>query len=174
MTINFQVTFSPKLILSFVVAVSAFTLALKVNDTKAQTNSSTGMPTSGSCALMLTMPVPYGWTSMNNSETGYNLLGKLTFASSTAAVFNGVVVNPRYRTNNSPSVDPADNFYLRNTPVTIQTMTSTNGFEGGYKLAFAINSTQIFYLNAVLANNSKTILLQSNGGIEPASGVCQI
>jgi hypothetical protein len=102
------------------------------------------------------------------------LLGKLTFSSATSATFNGVVVNPRYQTNNSPQVTDADNFKLINTPVTIQAMTSANGFEGGYKLTFAVNSSNNFYINAVPANNSKTILMQTNGGLEPASGVCQL
>lgn len=174
MKTTFEINFNLKHVLAFAIAVSAFTVALKVGETRAQTSSSTGMPTSGSCAMMLTMPVPYGWTSMNNSETGYNLLGKLTFNSANAATLNGVIVNPRYRTDNSPSVDVADNFYLTNTPVTIQAMTASNGFEGGYKLSFAVNSTTTFYVNAIPANNSKTILMQTNGGLEPASGICQL
>ena len=124
--------------------------------------------------MLLTMPVPYGWTSLNNTETGYNVLGVLSFTSATAATFNGSIINPRYRSDNSPIINSADTIYFRNTPVTIEAMNATTGFVGGYKLTFAYSNSFSFNVNAIPANNSKTILMQSSGGIEPASGVCQL
>jgi hypothetical protein len=175
MKTTYEIRFNPKIILAFVVAVAAFTLALRINDTRAQTSSSSGMPTSGSCAMLLTLPVPYGLTSVDSyAETGYNILGKLTFVSASEAKFNGSVVNPTYKSSGSPVINEEDTIYLRDTPVAIQAMTSTNGFEGGYKLVFSVSNLIRFNVNAIPANNSKTILLQSSGGLEPASGVCQL
>ena len=172
---TYEVRLNPKIILAFVVAVAAFTFALRINDTRAQSSTSNGMPTSGSCAMLLTMPVPYGLTSVDSyAETGYNVLGKLTFTSASEAIFNGSVVNPTYGTTYSPRIHEEDTIYLRNTPVAIQAMTSVNGFEGGYKLVFSVSNSIRFNVNAIPANNSKTILLQSSGGLEPASGVCQL
>lgn len=171
-----QIKIDAKIALAFVLAVGAFTLALRINETKAETSTSSGMPTSGSCALLLTMPVPYGLLDVDSyQETGYNILGKLTFKSASEATFNGSVVNPTYRTMGSPTIHEEDTIYLRNTAVVIQAMTSSDGFEGGYKLTFTHGIGKSFKLNAIPTNNTKTILLQSSsGGLEPASGVCQL
>jgi len=165
-----------KLVVGFAIAVSLFALVLKIGDTKAQTSSSIGMPTSGSCAMLMTMPVPLGWTNLANIRTGFNILGRITFTGANSAIFSGAVVNPRYQSNNSPTVSPSDTVHLNNIPVSITAMTASTGFEGGYKMTFTLNNSfgTSIDLNAIPANNSKTILLQSSGGLEPASGVCQL
>ena len=147
---------------------------------KAQANS---MPSSGTCALLVTMPVPYLSTTALG-ETGYNLIGVLSFTSASTGIFNGSVVNPTYSTNSSPYISPGSTIYVKNFSVNVTTLNATNGFVGGYKLNFSgtINNTNAasFEFIGVPTNNGKTILLQAssegspnNSGFGPGSGVCQ-
>ena len=43
-------------------------------------------PTSGSCAMLVTMPVPYGKTL--GTTSGYNVLAVITFTSATAGTID--------------------------------------------------------------------------------------
>lgn len=150
----------------------------------AQTSSSlTAMPSSGNCALLMTLPVPYLSTS-TLGQTGYNLIGVLSFINATTGIFSGSIVNPTYTSNNSPYISAGSTLYLNNFTVNVSTLTASNGFVGGYKLTFAGSIANMgqatFDFIGVPTNSGKTILLQSsspgtaqNPGIGPASGVCQ-
>jgi hypothetical protein len=172
-----------QIFIGFCVAVAIFSMGLRVNDTKAQSSSSVSMPTSGSCALLVTLPVPYLSTA-NLGATGYNLLGQLSFTSATAGTFNGSIVNPTFQTGNSPYISSGSTLFLNNWTVAVSALTSNNGFVGGYKLTFSgtiSNTATSFDFYAVPANSGKTILLQSSSvgtaqspGIGPGSGICQI
>ncbi len=141
------------------------------------------MPTSGTCAFLVTFPVPYGLANVTSyGETGYNLMGTITFTSATTATFNLVAENAIYKTNGSPVLGPS--VTVKNAPATIAPMTDANGFLGGSKITIAITAkketqtmTDTVIWNAVATNAGKTILLQgsrlTNGLGEPASGVCQ-
>lgn len=150
----------------------------------AQTSSSlTAMPSNGTCALLVTLPVPYLSTS-TLGQTGYNLIGVLSFTNSTSGTFSGSIVNPTYTSSNSPYISAGSTLYLNNFTVSVATLTASNGFAGGYKLTFSGSIANMgqatFDFIGVPTNSGKTILLQSssvgtaqNPGLGPASGVCQ-
>jgi hypothetical protein len=148
------------------------------------------MPTTGTCAFLITQPVPLGVANFPFNKTGYNVLGTVTFTGEATATVSGNFVNVTYRTTDSPLiVGPA---LITNMPVTVQKMTpGTDGFAGGYILSgtgtvvFPGNPTTAapgkIVINAVPSNGGKTILLQlSTGGSNasaqnagPGSGTCQ-
>jgi hypothetical protein len=150
----------------------------------AQTTAS-AIPTGGTCALLLTLPVPYGVT-VSSYQTGYNFIGQITFLSATTAKFSGRGVNPTFNKDDSPYIaaDGVGILDLNDWNVTITPMTSTNGFGGGYLLNFsgsALGGQKNFSLTGVPANNGKTIMLVSTGngtasnpGLGPGSGLCQV
>jgi len=141
------------------------------------------MPSSGTCAFLVTFPVPYGLANVTSyAETGYNLMGTITFTSSTTATFSMVAENAIYKTNGSPVL--GSQATVKNAPATISPMTDANGFSGGSRITIEITAkketqtiTATVIWNAVATNGGKTILLQgsrlTNGTGEPASGVCQ-
>lgn len=141
------------------------------------------MPSSGSCALLLTLPVPYGANVTSFGETGYNMIGRILFTSATTGSLSGRIVNPTYQQNNSPYILSKNIFDFENIPLTVEMMTSANGFVGGYKITgnSRLNGRNFFIeLTAVASNNGKSIVLVSSGagttdspGLGPASGVCQ-
>ena len=159
-------------------------LSVFMSQASAQTGSaSSAMPSSGSCALLVTLPVPYLSTA-TLGQTGYNLIGVLTFTNATSGSFNGSIVNPTYTTNNSPYISAGSTLYLNNFSVSVSALNATNGFVGGYKLNFSGTVPNVgnasFEFIGVPTNSAKTILLQSSSvgtaqspGIGPASGVCQ-
>lgn len=162
--------------------------------TNAQSTSSASIPATGSCALLLTLPVPYGFNVANNTrgsgeqgayQTGYNLIGQINFTSSTAGTFSGRIINPTFNIANSPYIDSNGGVVdLNGFTVSITPMTSNSGFSGGYTLVFTGTmggSPLIFDLVGVPSNSGKTIVLVSSHpgtrndpGIGPGQGVCQV
>lgn len=179
------------LFLSTLIAVGG--VAYNVRST-AQTTAS-AIPTSGTCALLMTLPVPYGFDiaaniSSNNVrgvyQTGYNLIGQVTFLSDKSGKFSGRIVNPTFNSSNSPFIadDGQGIIDINNFNVTISPMSSSNGFSGGYLFSFSgsIQGKPVgFTLTGVSANNGKTVMLVSTGsgqsgnpGFGPGSGLCQV
>jgi hypothetical protein len=153
------------------------------SQTTAQSTSAS-IPSSGSCALLMTLPVPLGVTIGTGFETGYNVIGQIQFTSATTGKFSGRVVNPTFNAQNSPYIVAASNVDLNDLTVTIAAMNSANGFQGGYLFTFSGaykgNAVQ-FSFTGVPANNGKTILFasssggtQNSPGIGPGSGLCQV
>lgn len=143
-----------------------------------------GMPTSGSCAFMMTLPVPYGATVTSfGGLTGYNLLGRMTFTSATTGSFSGRIVNPTFQTNNSPYISAGGIIDLESFPMSIEPLSAGNGFTGGYKMTATgrVGGNAVFLeWTAVPNNNGKSILMVSSGvgtasdpRLGPGSGVCQ-
>ena len=179
------------LFLSTLVAVGG--VAYNVQS-KAQTTTSS-IPTSGTCALLMTLPIPYGFnvaanTDSNNVrgafQTGYNLIGQITFTSATSGKFSGRIVNPTFNSGNSPYIanDGVGTIDLNDFNVVISPMNSTNGFSGGYLFSFSgtLQGNSIgMTFTGVSANSGKTIMLVSTGsgqlsnpGVGPGSGLCQV
>jgi hypothetical protein len=141
------------------------------------------MPSSGSCAFLMTLPVPYGASVTVVGETGYNIIGKFNFNSATSGTFSGRIVNPIFQTNNSPYILSKNIIDLNNFAVTISAMTPPNGFTGGYKIIAKgpVNGATIeIEFTAVPNGNGKSILMISTGAgtpndakLGPGSGVCQ-
>lgn len=143
------------------------------------------IPSSGTCAYLITLPVPLGITIFPYTGTGYNVMGILTFTSASAGTMSGVVVNVTYKTSNSPSYEHSVIF--TNLPFTVTSMTTSNGFLGGYILSASgtgfktiapntpISANLSF--NVASVNSGKTLMMQftGSGGPEPGpgSGVCQ-
>ena len=175
------------------VFISVYALVFN-SKTNAQSTSSASIPSSGSCALLLTLPVPYGFNVANNTrgsgeqgayQTGYNLIGQINFTSSTAGTFSGRIINPTFNIANSPYIDSNGGVVdLNGFTVSITPMTSNSGFSGGYTLVFTGTmggSPLIFDLVGVPSNSGKTIVLVSSHpgtrndpGIGPGQGVCQV
>lgn len=151
------------------------------------------IPSSGNCALLMTLPIPYGFNVaanvrngvQGNFQTGYNLIGRINFLNSGSGSFSGQVINPTFNTSNSPVIESAGGVVnLQNMAVTISPMTNSNGFEGGYTFTFSgtLNGSTVgFRLVGVPTNGGNTIVMVSVGsgtlsdpGIGPASGVCQV
>jgi hypothetical protein len=176
-------------LMTFALASSVFYAARGV----AQSPSSV-MPASGSCAMLMSLPVPYGFdvgANTTNSgvrgvyQTGYNLIGQIVFNNSSSGIFSGRIINPTFNTANSPFIDAnGGSLDLNGLLVQITPMNSTSGFAGGYTFAFSgqhQNRPVAFDLTGVPSNGGKTILMVSSGagtsnnpGIGPGSGICQL
>jgi hypothetical protein len=140
------------------------------------------MPSSGTCAFLITQPVPLGITTFPFRGTGYNVMGTLAFTSATAGTMSGVVVNVTYTTTDGPSYEHSAIF--TNLPFSVTAMTNANGFSGGYILSASGNAYKTTAPNTALAasfnfnmasvNSGKTLMMQLTGsGLSAGSGVCQ-
>lgn len=145
------------------------------------------MPSSGTCAFLITQPVPFGITSFPFKGTGYNVMGTLSFNNSTSGIMNGVFVNVTYTNQDGPTYEHSA--ILKNVPFKITSMTDANGFSGGFILegeggsgyktiAPNIPITVGIFANVVPVNDGKSILMQlsarsAGSGPGPGSGVCQ-
>lgn len=154
-------------------------------------NALPSMPSSGTCAFLITQPVPLGITNYPFTGTGYNLMGTLTFANATSGVASLVVVNVTYRNSDGPVYEHSG--VINNAPFTISPMTNSNGFPGGFVLKVTQSATTSafksttpitpmtgigLYANIVPVNDGKSILMQFSAtkageGPGPGSGVCQ-
>ena len=139
-------------------------------------------PTTGSCAFLITQPVPLGADVTALGETGYNFLGVINFTNATTGTLSGYVVNPIYQTTNSPTLGNPGR--ITNASVKIAPMTINNGFVGGYTLTvlgtFIQNGIIVPFslvLNAVSVNAGNVLLLQMAGAAGtttgPGSGSCE-
>ena len=139
-------------------------------------------PTTGSCAFLITQPVPLGADVTALGETGYNFLGVINFTNATTGTLSGYVVNPIYQTTNSPTLGNSGR--INNATVKIAPMTINNGFVGGYVLSVTgtavmngVNKAISFVINAVPAAGGNVLLLQFAGapgtGPGPGSGSCE-
>ncbi len=148
-------------------------------------SSPTAIPSSGTCALLMTLPIPYGVNiSVQGFDTGYNLIGQITFTSATTGKFSGRGVNPTFTSINSAYISEGSSKDLKNFDVVISPFNGDSGFVGGYEFRFSglLDGRQIaLTMVGVPANNGKTIMLVSTGsgqannpGIGPGSGLCQV
>ena len=145
------------------------------------------MPSSGTCAFLITQPVPFGISNFPYRGTGYNFMGTLSFSNSTSGFLNGVFVNVTYTSQNSPQYEHSA--ILKKVPFKITPMTDLNGFSGGYIIegsggtGYKTISPNVplevgIYANIIPVNDGKSILMQlsapsSASGPGPGSGVCQ-
>lgn len=124
-------------------------------------------PTTGSCAMLITQPVPYGATVPFTST--YNIIAVFTFTGTTTgtADYNGVratygvggfTIAPKVAGDNGLAI-----------PVTIAPIT---GFPSARTLTFTpTGSPTPVTASAISVNGGSTLLIQ--GSSEPFSGVCQ-
>jgi hypothetical protein len=170
-------------LIGFCITVVIFYSILKLTNVNAQSAAEApSMPSSGSCALLVTLPVPHGAATL--ADTGYNFMGRISFTSASSGKFNGSGTNPTYHTSDSPFLAAGSTRYFNDWDVVITPMTSANGFVGGYKLVFSglfEGQQTSFEFNGVPANGGKTIMIQSategtaqNPSFGPGSGVCQV
>lgn len=176
--------------------VAAFVLAMSVLYATRSIAQSSGSatPSSGSCALLMTLPVPYGFEVTGNTsasgvrgtfQTGYNLIGQIVFNSASSGTFSGRIINPTFNYADSPFIDANGGAMdINGLQVQITPMSSSTGFTGGHTFTFSgtyQGRAISFSLAGVPANNGKTILMAStstgtltNPGIGPGSGICQV
>ena len=126
--------------------------------------SAFAFPTTGTCAMLVTQPVPYG-ASLPHS-TGYNVLATLTFTSATGGTINYVGVRANYATT-GVSASPDSTGSL---PFTI----AAGPIAGSKRFTFddGLGSPDsIITANMYAVNGDRTILVQ--GANDLFSGVCQ-
>ncbi len=124
--------------------------------------SAFAFPTTGTCAMLVTQPVPYG-ASLPHS-TGYNILATLTFTSATAGTVEYVGARATYATTGVTVGTPETGSW----PFTI----AAGPIAGSKTFSF----TDTTYGSTVTANmyavnGDRTILVQ--GANDLFSGVCQ-
>jgi len=175
------------------VATLCISLAVMYNKQGVAQSPSSSIPSSGTCAMLMTLPVPYGFNVSTNTrngvqgayQTGYNLIGRIAFSSSSSGSFSGQIINPTFNTSNSPYIESSNGVInLQNFSLSITPMTNSNGFSGGYIFTFTgtLNSSPlVFRLVGVPSNSGNTIVMVSEDvgtanspGIGPGSGVCQV
>jgi hypothetical protein len=119
-------------------------------------------PTGGTCAMLVTQPVPYG-ASLPYS-TGYNILATLTFTSATAGTVEYVGARATYATTGITAGTPNTGSW----PFTI----AAGPIAGSKTLSFTdtVYATTIT-ANMYAVNGDKTILVQGSNDL--FSGVCQ-
>jgi len=123
-------------------------------------------PTSGSCAMLVTQPVPYGASLPANA--GYNMLAIITFTSATAATIEFVATRLNYATTGA-TVDPT---HPSDAGVAVTITPVANGPTSGRRISFTpTGSPAALMANAIAVNGGSTILIQ--GESDAFSGVCQ-
>jgi len=122
-------------------------------------------PSSGSCAMLVTIPVPFGENLPASSP--YNVLAVITFTSATAGTIDYYVNRVTYDTGGITEATPETGSSIAvaiaplNPPAPSAARSITFTPTGG---------TQIV-ANAIAVNGGNTILVQ--GQNQPFSGVCQ-
>jgi len=120
-------------------------------------------PTSGSCAMLVTQPVPYGQTLPANK--GYNMLAVVTFTSATTGTFDVNEVRLNYTATGTTVQQPGA---IAGIPFA---MTSLAIPAQGKQLTFTAPGGQQIIINGIAVNGGNTVLFQ--GINEGFSGVCQ-
>lgn len=122
--------------------------------------SAFAFPTSGTCAMLITSPVPYG-VSLPHSE-GYNILATLTFTGATTGTVNYVSARATYSTTGVSAGTPE----IGSVPFTV----AAGPIPGSMTVTVnpGVDSTTT---HMVAVNGDRTILVQ--GGNDLFSGVCQ-
>jgi hypothetical protein len=124
-------------------------------------------PTSGSCAMLVTQPVPYGASLPYNA--GYNNLAIITFSSATAATITFHETRLDYKTT-GPTVT-ATHATEANVAATIAPLVAPAPVEGRSITFTVAGGGGTLIANAIAVNGGSTILIQ--GESEAFSGVCQ-
>lgn len=126
--------------------------------------SAFAFPATGTCAMLVTQPVPYGATDPHSK--GYNILATLTFTSAMGGTVSYVSARATYATTGVTAGTPETGSF----PFTIAT--GPAALVGSKTFSF----TDTVYGSTVTANmyavnGDKTILVQ--GANDLFSGVCQ-
>ena len=126
--------------------------------------SAFAFPTTGTCAMLVTQPVPYGATVPHSK--GYNILATLTFTSAAGGTVSYVSARATYDTTGVTAGTPETGTF----PFTIAT--GPAALVGSKTFSF----TDTTYSSTVTAsmyavNGDKTILVQGSNDL--FSGVCQ-
>ena len=128
--------------------------------------SAFAFPTTGTCAMLVTKPVPYGATVPHDS--GYNVLATLTFTGATTGTISYVSARANY-TDLGVFADVVETRI--NLPFTI----ATGPIPGSKTLTFTDSSTPgttALVANMYAVNGDKTIMVQGSNN-DLFSGVCQ-
>ncbi len=123
-------------------------------------------PTSGTCTMLVTQPVPYG-QAIPATNVSYNIFAILTFTSATTGTIDYDNVRLDYTANGIANV--TENGPGSPIPFTVASV-GPSGPAEGRKIAFTSNGATI-NINAMAVNGGNTIIMQ--GTSAPFSGVCQ-
>jgi len=122
-------------------------------------------PSSGSCAMLVTIPVPYGENLPASSP--YNILAVITFTSATAGTIDYYANRVTYDTG---GVTEAAAETGSGVAVAIASLASPAP-SAARSLTFTPTASSPIVANAIAVNGGNTILVQ--GQNQPFSGVCQ-
>jgi hypothetical protein len=120
-------------------------------------------PTSGTCAMLVTPPVPVG-ASIPHGDT-YNVLATMTFTGATTGTMDFHAAGVQY-TSSGVEYFPAND----KTRLGLSVAIGPSSLPGARGLSFTIDGTLVT-ANAFAVNGDRTLLIQ--GATEPFSGVCQ-
>ena len=121
--------------------------------------SAFAFPTSGTCAMLITSPVPYG-VSLPHSE-GYNILATLTFTSATTGTVNYVSARANYSTTGVSAGTPE----IGSFPFTVAAGPIPDS------KTITLNPADPTTAHMYAVNGDRTILVQGSNDL--FSGVCQ-
>jgi len=119
-------------------------------------------PSTGTCAMLTTQPVPYGQTLP--ATNGANQLSTITFTSATAGTMSTNAVDATYTTNGF--VFGGSGFFT-DVPFTL----TAGPIAGSKTLTASFAAGVSFNANMYSVNGDKTILVQGKDDI--FTGVCQ-
>jgi len=122
-------------------------------------------PTTGSCAMLVTVPVPLGSTIPANNQS-YNIVAVLDLAANTIKFFNTRV---NYTTS-GVTVDLTNSLGGEGTFTVTSLATPAPTEARQLNISITSPSSSTMKANAIAVNDGKTILIQ--GATEPFSGVC--
>lgn len=123
-------------------------------------------PTSGSCAMLITQPVPLGQT-IPALNVGYNVLAVLNFTSATGGTFDYNSTRVNYTAGGSvvnPTVDSGTGV-----PFTVATVAAPAP-QAIRRISITFGGNTLV-AHAIAVNGGSTLLIQ--GASEAFSGVCQ-
>jgi hypothetical protein len=119
-------------------------------------------PASGTCAMLVTQPVPYGATVPHSS--GYNILATFTFTGTGGGTINYAFVRATYAATGATPAGTTSNwdipFALTDGPI-----------PGSKTFSFVGGGVGTVHGNMYAVNGDRTILVQ--GANHLFSGVCQ-
>jgi len=124
-------------------------------------------PSTGSCAMLVTQPVPVGATVPANA--GYNILAVITFTSATAATLDFTETRVDYTTGGYTVNATHDSG--ANVAVTIASLPASAPSAARSFTFTPTGSPSPIIANAIAVNGGSTILIQ--GSSDAFSGVCQ-
>ncbi|MDH4192277.1 MAG: hypothetical protein OEW21_18975 [Betaproteobacteria bacterium] len=126
-------------------------------------------PSSGSCAMLVTQPVPVGATVP--FQAGYNIIAVLTFTSATGGTIDYAGTHVNYTSNGYTVVPSTAQSSGTGIPFAVAALAATAPSAARSITFTPTGSATPIVANAIAVNGGSTVLIQ--GASDAFSGVCQ-